>query len=218
MSKRELVLKISMSADSFVAGTEGELDWLFPSMSPDAADWLVDTLEGASLHVMGSRTFKGMASWWPKSKEPFAAPMNQIPKAVFSSQRNLVAETIAAALADDSIQEDRQWAARPTALPINLQSWAEAKVVDGDLAEGISRLKDKMGSYILAHGGASFVRSLIAANLVDEYRLLVHPVVLGSGQPIFSALEKRRSMHLQDAKILGVEWLHSSIGRYRSSE
>ncbi|HEX7690484.1 MAG TPA: dihydrofolate reductase family protein, partial [Burkholderiaceae bacterium] len=72
---------------------------------------------------------------------------------------------------------------------------AEAEVVAGDLAAGIARLKSQPGRDILAHGGAGFARSLIAAGLVDEYRLVVHPVVLGRGLPLFSELAQPRRLH-----------------------
>src|SRR4029077_6840383 len=69
-----------------------------------------------------------------------------------------------------------------------LQSWAEPTVARGDLAEEVLRLKEQPGNFILAHGGARFAQSLVASGLIDEYRLVIHPVVLGQGQPLFSGL------------------------------
>jgi dihydrofolate reductase len=58
----------------------------------------------------------------------------------------------------------------------------------GDLAEAITRLKQQRpGGYLLAHGGARFARSLVATGLIDEYRLLIHPAILGAGERIFPA-------------------------------
>src|ERR1700748_503250 len=81
---RKLILKMSVSVDGFMAGPHGEIDWLFKSMDQGATAWVMDLLRQTGLHIMGSRTFHDMASWWPYSSEPFAAPMNEIPKAVFS--------------------------------------------------------------------------------------------------------------------------------------
>src|SRR5438045_2054519 len=81
---RKIVLKISMSVDGFVATASGGLEWMFPSMSEDATDWIVQTLWQAGTHIMGRATYLGMAGHWPSSAEVFAAPMNQIPKVVFS--------------------------------------------------------------------------------------------------------------------------------------
>ena len=69
-----------------------------------------------------------------------------------------------------------------------LKSWAEPMVARGDLAEEVARLKEQPGNFILAHGGARFAQSLVASGLIDEYRLVIHPVALGRGQPLFSAL------------------------------
>ena len=64
----------------------------------------------------------------------------------------------------------------------------------------VASLKAKDGKPILAHGGASFARSLIARNLVDEYVLTVHPIVLGKGLAIFSDLSAPRPLKLVSSK------------------
>ncbi|WP_433235760.1 dihydrofolate reductase family protein [Streptosporangium sp. CA-135522] len=65
-------------------------------------------------------------------------------------------------------------------------AWNDSRVADGDLAEEISRLRRQPGNDILAHGGAQFAQSLSKLGLIDEYRLIVHPVALGSGLPLFA--------------------------------
>ena len=66
--------------------------------------------------------------------------------------------------------------------------WGETTIVAGDLAAAITRLKqERSDGYLLAHGGTRFARSLVHTGLIDEYRLVIHPVVLGAGQRIFSA-------------------------------
>src|SRR4051794_21655875 len=54
--------------------------------------------------------------------------------------------------------------------------WAESRIASGELAEDIAALKREQGGVILAHGGATFINSLIRENLIDEYRLVIHPV------------------------------------------
>jgi dihydrofolate reductase len=153
---RRLVLKISVSLDGFVGAEDGNVDWIFPSLSEDATTWLVETLWQSGTHIMGRTTYEGMAAHWPTSTEAFAAPMNAIPKVVFSRS-------------------------------LEKASWPESRVATGELAEEIGRLKQEPGKDILAHGGASFVRSLSRLQLIDEYRLLIHPVALGKGRPMFAA-------------------------------
>jgi dihydrofolate reductase len=152
---RKLVFKISVSVDGFVGTDSGGVEWIFPSLTDDAVAWELDTLWQAGTHIMGRATYEEMAAHWPTSNEVFAAPMNEIPKVVFS---RTLKET----------------------------DWPDSRVVDGDLTTEIARLKQESGKDIVAHGGAGFARSLSRLRLVDEYRLLVHPVVLGSGLPMFA--------------------------------
>lgn len=84
MQVRKLVLKMDCSLDGFIGGPNGQLDWLIPQFDKEHSEWLVEKLWKAGAHLMGSETYSGMASHWPNSAEPYAAPMNQIPKVVFS--------------------------------------------------------------------------------------------------------------------------------------
>jgi len=81
---RKLILKMSISLDGFVAGPNGESDWIFRTADGESNAWTAEAIRGAGLHAMGSRTFGDMASHWPWGEAPFAGPMNAIPKAVFS--------------------------------------------------------------------------------------------------------------------------------------
>lgn len=66
--------------------------------------------------------------------------------------------------------------------------WKDTTIMAGDLGQEIARLKQGDGKPLLAHGGARFARSLIKTGLIDEYRLIVHPVVLGEGRKLFAEL------------------------------
>ncbi|WP_413711916.1 dihydrofolate reductase family protein [Rhizobium sp. Rhizsp82] len=172
---RDLILTMAMSLDGFVCGPNGELDWIFNG-DQEAIAWKVETVSSAGLHIMGSRTFKSMAGFWPTAAGPFAAPMNEIAKAVFSQQGTSILEAA------------------------KTGNWRDAYVASGDLREEIARLKAIDGKPIVAHGGAAFARSLIAGDLVDEYRLMVYPIALGSGLPIFSGVTALRRLELVSSK------------------
>jgi dihydrofolate reductase len=192
---KKLILKMSMSVDGFVCGPNGELDWIFAE-SKDAVKWTVDTVWNASLHLMGSRTYHDMAAWWPTSKEPFAPPMNEIPKAVFSKggvKKPDKALTTMALKSAQAANGDKQ-GARASALV--WESWLRPHIYTGSLASEIKRLKRGSGKPLLAHGGAGFARSLVKTGLVDEYHLLIHPVLLGNGRPIFTELPKLLKLEL----------------------
>lgn len=152
-----LVLKMSVSLDGYVAPSDGSTDWIAAGASDDARSWTVETVSNAGAHLMGAATYAAMAGHWPRASGPFAGPMNEIPKVVFS----------------DSLES---------------ADWGETTIVAGDLSEAIRRLKqERSDAYLLAHGGVRFARSLVETGLIDEYRLLVHPVVLGGGERIFLA-------------------------------
>ena len=195
---RELVLKMSMSVDGFVGSPDGGIQWVF-SNDPEAVAWTVATVSNASLHIMGSRTFDDMAAYWPTSTEVFAAPMNQIPKAVFSRQGPAVLKVAnpTAALRDARANAGT---GQPAQRQPGAESWAQAYVASGDLAEEVAKLKAGEGKPIVAHGGAGFARSLICRGLVDECALLVQPVALGQGLAVFSELAAPRPLKLMSSR------------------
>jgi dihydrofolate reductase len=199
-TKRKLVLKMSVSLDGFVSGPNGENDWIFRTSSADSREWVINTLREAGAHLIGSRSYYDLAGYWPFSDLPFAAPMNDIPKILFSRQGldGTKLDRVTRALADAKAgRAGEQSGAAPTAAV--LQSWAEPTVARGDLAEEILRLKEQPGNFLLAHGGARFAQSLVASGLVDEYRLAIHPVVLGQGLPLFSGLRSPADLQLVSA-------------------
>lgn len=176
---RQLILQMSMSIDGFVAGPNNELDWISASLDDGTAAWTMESLKQAGVHVMGGNTFRDMAAYWPSSTEPFAIAMNDMPKAVFSRTGSSGSGEGVSAEAE--------------------KSWREARMLHGDLREEIERLKQEEGKDMLAHGGASFAQSLVREGLVDEYRLLVHPIALGSGKSLFAHLRERRELTLLQA-------------------
>jgi dihydrofolate reductase len=152
-----LVLKMSVSLDGYVAPVDGSTDWIAAGGSRDGLGWTVETVSNADAHLIGAATYAGWAGYWPGASGPFAKAMNEIPKVVFSN-------SLASA------------------------DWDETTIARGDLAEAVTRLKrERSGGYLLAHGGARFARSLVETGLIDEYRLMIHPVVLGAGERLFLA-------------------------------
>jgi dihydrofolate reductase len=145
---------------------------------------------------MGARTFRDMSAYWPTATGPFAAPMNEIPKVVFSRSNLAAAETTRAI-------EDARTHAPSSPKPANpetVATWTNARVASGPLADEVARLKREASGPIVAHGGATFAQSLVQQGLVDEYRLLVHPVALGRGLPLFSTLTDPLALELVEVK------------------
>jgi dihydrofolate reductase len=153
----------------------------------------VETLRHAGVHVMGSRTFHDMAAYWPTSTEPFAKPMNDIPKVYFA--RSGSAGLTTHALVDATARSGTL----PSAAGTAAEGWNTAVAATGDLTAEIGRLRKQPGKDILAHGGAGFARSLVKEGLVDEYRALIHPIALGQGLSLFADLRSPLNLKLVEA-------------------
>jgi len=195
---RDLILKMTISVDGFVSDLDGRNTWMFGS-DQEAKTWSVETIRNAGLHIMGSRSFLGMANYWQTSTDQFAPPMNQIPKAVFSRQGAAILGSVSTAAALEAARA-KAGTGQPAQLQPGAESWSQAYVASGDLAEEIARLKAEDGKPIIAFGGVSFARSLVVRRLVDRFALLVAPVALGKGLPLFCELAAPAPLKLIDSK------------------
>jgi len=184
---RDLILKMAISIDGFVSDLDGRNRWMFGA-DKEAKTWGVETIWNASLHIMGSRSFHDMAAYWPTSTDMFAPPMNQIPKAVFSRQGPAILKNVKTTAALDEARAVNAGTGQSAEPQRGARSWAEAYVASGDLSEEIAKLKAQEGKPIIAHGGVTFARNLVAHGLVDQLILVVAPVALGKGLPLFSEL------------------------------
>jgi dihydrofolate reductase len=174
MSK--LILRISVSIDGFMESSDGDLDFA-KSRSPEGAAWLAEKTGQAGAHLMGRKAFCQMASFWPTANGVLAKAMNEIPKIVFSKK------------GFDPAQASSS------------KSWAEAKVLKGDLTEEIKNLKKQTDKDLLAHGGLEFAQNLVQTGLIDEYWIAMHPVAAGSGISLFEKLSKPLYLKLIDTKV-----------------
>jgi dihydrofolate reductase len=86
---RELVLQMGVSIDGYVATIDGAHDWGYDGEDPATKQWKLDSVWGAGAHLMGRQTYEDMAAVWPESSSDYAAPMNEIPKVVFSKTLEL---------------------------------------------------------------------------------------------------------------------------------
>jgi dihydrofolate reductase len=173
---RKLILRISVSIDGFIESSDEKLDFA-KSRSPEGAAWVGEKLGQAGAHLMGRKAFCEMASFWPNASGVLAKPMNEIPKIVFSKKGFDPAQASSA------------------------KSWADAKVITGDLAEGITALKKQTGKDLIAHGGVEFAQNLVQTGLIDEFCIAMHPVAAGSGFSLFGRLSKPLYLKLIDTKV-----------------
>jgi dihydrofolate reductase len=162
---------MGVSLDGLVArpGELGAGGWGLPPEDPALKGRKLDWLREAGLHLMGRVTYQEMAGFWPGSDDEYAAPMNDIPKLVFSKT-------------------------------LTKADWPQSTIASGDLADEISALKREPGKDLIAWGGAAFAQSLTRLRLVDEYRLVLQPVALGGGLPLFAGLSAPFVLDLIEAR------------------
>jgi dihydrofolate reductase len=189
---RKLKLQMHMTLDGYVAGPNGESDWMIRCKEGrERLNSLVNT-EDSDMLLMGRKMTDGFVNYWegivnnqPESPEfAFAKKMVDTPKVVFS--RTL----------DES-------------------TWTNTVLAKGNLTDEVTNLKNQNGKDIVVYGGADFVASLIKENLIDEYYLVVQPVILGKGMRIFHKTENRLNLKLVESEKFdsGVVLLHYEARR-----
>ena len=168
---RKLILSKGVTLDGLVArsGHKGAAGWGVPLDDPALKERKLGWMRDVDLHLMGRNAYEEMSEFWPVSDDAYAAPMNEIPKVVFSR----------------SLQR---------------AEWADSRIARGELDEEIATLKREPGRDMLAWGGAAFAQSLSRLGLVDEYRLILHPVALGEGLPLFKGLAAPLTLELVEAQ------------------
>ncbi len=186
---RKLKLQMQMTIDGFVAGPNGENDWVFLSgtQDPEALKQMigfgVDLASSCDTFLLGRKLAAStFCSYWENLAD------NQ-PENPWHPLAQLIANHRKIAFSHSE-----------TTLP-----GRNLEVENGDLATAVQALKKQPGKDILVYGGAGLVSSLISLNLVDEYYLIVNPVAIGAGLSIFKErkiLRLESSMAYKSGKVL----------------
>jgi dihydrofolate reductase len=149
--------------------------WTFEVDSGDEGNQfkLDETLE-AEVLLLGRVTYEGFAAAWPSMEDPVG----------FADKMNSMPKYVVSSTLENP-------------------EWNNSTVLEGDLAEAVGKLKQEIDGVILVGGSAQFAQSLIELDLVDELRLMVFPVVLGSGKRLFGEASDKRALRLADSKTVG---------------
>lgn len=153
---------MQMSVDGFVAGPEGQLDWMTFNMDPKLLEFITKLTDDSDTILMGRKMAKDFITYWESALEkdkdnpeaPFAKKMVDIPKVIFSKTTSSI-------------------------------DGKNARVERGDLKTEVMKLKQQPGKDIVVYGGANFVSSLVRENLIDDYYLFYNPTAIGKGLSIF---------------------------------
>ena len=179
---RKVVVSEFVSLDGVIEdpGGAGGFDrggWSFRfDRGPEGDKFKFDELAAADALLLGRVTYEGFAAAWPQMEEhtgEYGAWMNSLSKHV---------------------------ASRTLAEPLE---WNNSTLIKGDVAEEVSRLKEQPGKDILVFGSGELVRTLMEHDLIDEYRLMVFPIVVGKGKRLFGDTEESKAMKLVNTKQVG---------------
>ena len=158
---RKLKLQMQVTVDGYVAGPEGQLDWMTFDMDPALLAFITEMTDTSDTILLGRKMTEGFVKYWehvltqPNSPEySFAQKMVGLPKVVFSRTVSHV-------------------------------DGRNVRVENADLAAAVQQLKGQPGKDLIVYGGASFVSSLIEQGLIDEMNFFVNPVAIGNGMRVF---------------------------------
>jgi dihydrofolate reductase len=167
-----LIYAMNVSLDGFVETPDGSLDWT--DMDAEIHAWWNEQCRDGSAFVYGRRVYELMAAYWPTAEaDPNASPVE--------------------------LDFARIWNAKPKIVFSNTLpavGW-NSRLTRGDVAAELTRMRAEFDGELLL-GGATLAAEFIRLGLVDEYRLVVHPVVLGAGRPFFPGLEAPIGLRLRE--------------------
>jgi dihydrofolate reductase len=175
---RRIIASEFLSADGYIVGPKEDMGWVTNSFNDEMGKYAGDLMASMDTILLGRVTYQIMAGAWPNWKEeqsPGADKMNNTPKVVLS--RTL---------------KQAPWG-----------KYEPATILKDNVEQRVRELKQKPGKNIVIYGSAKAVQSLTRSGLVDEYQLLVHPVLLGDGKPLFERTQRQVGLKLLRAQTFG---------------
>lgn len=173
---RKLKLQVQVSMDGFIAGPNGEMNWMTFNWSDDLIAYVTELTNSFDTILLGKNLAQGFIPHWanvaenPENPEHEAGlTFSRAPKVVFSKT-------------------------------LEKSEWPNTVLAKGELQAEVNQLKNQSGKDLIAYGGGQFVSSLIREKLIDELHLFVNPAVIGSGMPIFQAVTELQQYSLLHAQ------------------
>ncbi|GHH74284.1 riboflavin biosynthesis protein RibD [Kitasatospora indigofera] len=164
---------VHQSLDGFVEGPAGEFDW--PVMGPELSAYSHTLTDSADYFLYGRVVWEMMSGYWPRAEEISTHPHDLAFAPVWRATPKIVVS---------STLEQADW---------------NTRVIGSDVVEELTALKEG-GARLVLFGGSSLAGFLTGQGLIDEYRVFVHPVVLGGGKPVFRSPQQRFGLTLTETR------------------
>jgi dihydrofolate reductase len=169
---RKVIASPFTSLDGFMSGLHGEIEWNVPYFDEEMATLVEEQLEDAGTLLFGRVTYQWFAQFWPTAGE----------------------------------KDDPGHADKMNALPkivfsktLDRAEWNNSRIVRDNVVEEITRLKQQAGKDLVIDGSPTLIHSFTSLGLIDEFRIRLHPVVLGNGVPLF---KEQMNLKLLEARPL----------------
>lgn len=158
---RKLLFQMMVSLDGYFEGPDQSIDW--HRVDEEFNEYAIDLLSNVDTLVFGRITYEGMASYWPTSEAIAGDPL-------VAGRMNSLPKIVVSRTMDKA-------------------DWENSRLVKDNVAEELRSLKAQPGEDLVVLGSSNLAASLMKDNLIDEYRIIVNPVVLGGGRSLFEGAQ-----------------------------
>jgi dihydrofolate reductase len=189
---RKVILSNEVTLDGFFAGPNEELDWQV--VDEESHQYTIDLLSNVDALLFGRVTYQLMADYWPAAATNPSTP--KIDLEIADKMNNLPKIVFS-----KTLQEVK---------------WNNSRLVKENIAEEISKMKQQPGKDMVIFGSGSIVSTFMQHGLIDEYRIIVNPIVLGNGNPLFKGINGKQNLNLLNTRVFGsgvVILYYQPIGR-----
>ena len=173
---RKLIVFNHVSLDGYFTDRNGDMSWAH-KQDPEWNAFVAQNASGGGQLIFGRKTYEMMASYWPTPAAIKNSP-------TVAEGINKVPKVVFSKTLDKA-------------------SWNNTKLVKGDLRQEVRKLKSEPGETMVILGSGSIVAQLAQAGLIDEYQIVVSPIVLGEGRTLFDGVDKKQSLKLAKSRTFG---------------
>ena len=174
---RKVIFLIHVSLDGFVAGPNGEMDWIMYDAELEQYSHALHSSTDAAIY--GRVTYQMMENYWPS--------------------------VLADPTSTGGDLDHARWLDEATKIVVskslNNPQWKNTVVIHDNIKEEITRIKQQPGKDLWLLGSPSLAQAFMEQDLIDEYRINLNPVILGSGKPLFGSLDSRQHLKLIEARM-----------------
>lgn len=172
MTVRKLKLQVQMTVDGYIAGPNGEMDWMIFNWDNELKEYVTEITIPVDCIILGRKLAEGFIPHWADVAANPDHPEFTAGKKFSDTHKVVFTKTL------------------------EQSKWDNTILAKDDLVDEITMLKKQDGKDIIAYGGATFVSALIQYELIDEFHLFINPTAIGNGMTIFKELDHNQNLAL----------------------